>query len=153
VLLDSTEMAGADDAALRERIDEVAAANVAALHLDYRREAMHPQGELGSRMSERWQEIGRLMALPEHVSLCWLYRHPGEEALFVAFLDALFEWDAALTRWRHLHVAMVEKMIGARPGTGGGGVEYLRRTLRMPRAFPALWDFRTILMAPPPRVG
>ena len=153
VLLDAPEVCGADDAALRDRIDEVAAANVGALHLDYRREALHPQGELGTRMSERWKEIGRLLALPEHAVLCWLYRHPGEEALLVSFLDALFEWDAALSRWRQVHVAMVEKMIGARPGTGGGGVEYLRRTLGMPRAFPALWDFRTVLMAPPPRVA
>ena len=44
----------------------------------------------------------------------------------------------------------VERMIGARPGTGGGGVEYLRKTLDLPRAFPWLWDFRTILMAPAP---
>jgi tryptophan 2,3-dioxygenase len=152
-LLDSPEMAGEDDARFRERVDEVAAANVEALHLDYRREALHPQGDLGPRMSERWQEIGRILALPEHVALCWLYRHPAEDPLFVGFLDALFEWDAALVRWRHIHVSMVEKMIGARPGTGGGGVEYLRRTLLLPRAFPALWDFRTILMAPPPSVS
>jgi tryptophan 2,3-dioxygenase len=149
-LLDSPELCGADDAAFRERVDEVAAANVEALHLDYLRESLHPQGDLGPRMSERWQEIGRTLALPEHVALCWLYRHPGTDPLLVAFLDAAFEWDAALVRWRQVHVGMVEKMIGARPGTGGGGVEYLRRTLLLPRAFPALWDFRTILMAPPP---
>ena len=34
--------------------------------------------------------------------------------------------------------------------TGGGGVDYLRKTLEMPKAFPWLWDFRTILMAPVP---
>ena len=61
------------------------------------------------------------------------------------------------THQRRLHrigdlvdVAFVERMIGARPGTGGGGVEYLRKTLDLPRAFPWLWDFRTILMAPAP---
>jgi tryptophan 2,3-dioxygenase len=152
-LLDAPELMGEDDARFRERTDEVAAANVTALHLDYRREAMHPQGELGPRMSERWQEIGRLLAPPENVALSWLYRHPGEDPLLVNLLDAAFEWDAALRRWRHIHVAMVEKMIGARPGTGGGGVEYLRKTLLLPRAFPWLWDFRTILMAPPPIVA
>ena len=64
--------------------------------------------------------------------------------------EAAFAWDQALERWRTVHVAFVERMIGARPGTGGGGVEYLRKTLDLPRAFPWLWDFRTILMAPAP---
>jgi tryptophan 2,3-dioxygenase len=148
-LLDSPEMAGPDDASFRERVDEIAAANVRALHEDHRRESLHPQGELGSVMSQRWQEIGRILALPEHVSLCWLHLHPDRDPPFVEFLDAMFEWDAALVRWRHVHVSMVERMIGARPGTGGGGVDYLRRTLLLPRAFPALWAFRTVLMAPP----
>jgi tryptophan 2,3-dioxygenase len=153
VLLDAPEVSGADDASFRERVDEVAAANVLALHQDHRRESLHPQGELGAVMSQRWQEIGRILALPEHVALCWLHRHPDQDPPFLEFLDAMFEWDAALVRWRHVHVSMVERMIGARPGTGGGGVEYLRRTLLLPRAFPALWSFRTILMAPPPVVA
>lgn len=149
-LLDSKDVAGPDAKALRERADEVAAANVTALHLDYRREAMHPQGNLGARMATRWQEIGRLLAPPEHVALSWLYRHPARLPGLVAFLDAAFDWDQALTAWRHTHVAFVERMIGARPGTGGGGVDYLRHTLLLPKAFPWLWDFRTILMAPAP---
>jgi tryptophan 2,3-dioxygenase len=147
-LLDAPEVAGKGDAEFRERIDEVAAANVKALHLDYRRESMHPQGDLGPRMSQRWQEIGRLLARPENVGLTWLYRHPERHPGLVAFLDAAFDWDQALSRWRIDHVAFVERMIGARPGTGGGGVEYLRKTLDLPRAFPWLWDFRTILLAP-----
>ena len=149
-LLDGPELCGRDDPAFRERIDEVAAANVAALHLDYRREAMHPQPDLGPRMSTRWQEIGRLLAPPENVGLSWLYRHPDRHPGLVAFLDAAYEWDAVLSYWRHVHVDFVERMIGARPGTGGGGLEYLRRTLDIPHAFPWLWEFRTILMAPAP---
>ena len=65
----------------------------------------------------------------------------------MALLDACYGFDECLTRWRHVHVAFVERMIGARPGTGGGGVEYLRKTLELPSAFPWLKDFRTILMA------
>ncbi len=149
-LLDAKEVAGPDAAALRERADEVAAANVAALHLESRREALHPQGDLGARMATRWQEIGRLLAPPEHVALSWLYRHPDRQSALLAFLDAAFDWDQALTSWRHTHVAFVERMIGARPGTGGGGVDYLKSTLSLPKAFPWLWDFRTILMAPAP---
>jgi tryptophan 2,3-dioxygenase len=147
-LLEGPETCGRDDAEFRRRVDEVAAANVEALHQDYRRERLHPQGDLGARMSTRWQEIGRLLGPPEHVALSWLYRHPDEHPGLVAFLDAAFEWDQAISRWRRVHVAFVEKMIGARPGTGGGGVEYLRKTLDLPHAFPWLWDFRTILMAP-----
>jgi tryptophan 2,3-dioxygenase len=147
-LLDGPEVCAKDVRAFRARIDEVAAANVTALHLDYRRESSHPQPDLKTRMSSRWQEIGRLMAPPENVGLSWLYRHPDEFPSLVSFLDAAFEWDQALVSWRNAHVPFVERMIGARPGTGGGGLEYLRRTLDLPRALPWLWDFRTILMAP-----
>jgi tryptophan 2,3-dioxygenase len=147
-LLEGPEACGRDDAEFRGRVDEVATANVEALHQDYRREALHPQGSLGARMSTRWQEIGRLLGPPEHVALSWLYRHPDAHPGFVAFLDAAFDWDQAVSRWRSVHVAFVERMIGARPGTGGGGVEYLRKTLELPHAFPWLWEFRTILMAP-----
>jgi tryptophan 2,3-dioxygenase len=101
-------------------------------------------------MASRWREIGRLLAPPENVGLAWLYRHPGLHPGLVAFLDAAFEWDHALTTWRALHVSFVQRMIGSRPGTGGGGVDYLKKTLEMPKAFPWLWDFRTILMAPVP---
>jgi tryptophan 2,3-dioxygenase len=149
-LLDAPEVCGADDAGLRERADEAAAANVTALHLDHRREAMHPQPDLGPRMASRWREIGRLLAPPENVGLAWLYRNPRLHPGLVAFLDAAFEWDHALTTWRALHVSFVQRMIGSRPGTGGGGVDYLKKTLEMPKAFPWLWDFRTILMAPVP---
>ena len=148
-LLLSPELCGRDDAQFRERVDEAASANVEALHLDYRREALHPQGHLGATMANRWQEIGRLLAPPEHVALSWLYRSPDRHLGLVAFLDAAFAWDQELARWRSTHVAFVERMIGARPGTGGGGVEYLRKTLDLPAAFPWLRDFRTILMAPP----
>lgn len=149
-LLHAPELCGEDEAAFRERVDEVASVNVAALHLDFQRERLHPQGNLGTQMGNRWQEVGRLLAPPEHVALCWLYRHPDQHPGLVAFLDACFEWDQEVSRWRHEHVAFVERMIGARPGTGGGGVEYLRRTLDLPPAFPWLRDFRTVLMAPPP---
>ena len=149
-ILDSRELCAEDEASFRERVDEVASTNVAALHLEYQRERLHPQGNLGAQMSNRWQEVGRLLAPPEHVALCWLYRRPEAYPGLVSFLDACFEWDQEIARWRHEHVTFVERMIGARPGTGGGGVEYLRRTLDLPRAFPWLRDFRTVLMAPPP---
>ena len=53
--------------------------------------------------------------------------------------------DESLSIWRAHHVQMVERMIGAKRGTGGSdGVAYLRSTLPK-RAFPDLWRVRTRL--------
>jgi tryptophan 2,3-dioxygenase len=42
---------------------------------------------------------------------------------------------------------MVERMIGAKPGTGGSeGVGYLRRTTER-KFFPELWELRSYLSA------
>jgi tryptophan 2,3-dioxygenase len=38
----------------------------------------------------------------------------------------------------------VERMIGARPGTGGGGVSYLRSTIDK-KIFPEFWHARNML--------
>jgi tryptophan 2,3-dioxygenase len=53
--------------------------------------------------------------------------------------------DECLALWRAHHVQMVERMIGAKRGTGGSeGVAYLRSTLPK-RAFPDLWRVRSHL--------
>lgn len=52
--------------------------------------------------------------------------------------------DEGVQEWRYRHVKMVERTIGAKPGTGGSsGAEYLRQTLRS--AFPDLWEIRSSL--------
>jgi tryptophan 2,3-dioxygenase len=57
--------------------------------------------------------------------------------------EALVDIDEGLQEWRYRHVKMVERIIGARMGTGGSaGAEYLRSTLFRP-AFPDLWDIRS----------
>jgi tryptophan 2,3-dioxygenase len=57
-------------------------------------------------------------------------------------LEALCDLDQQFTLWRYRHVAMVERMIGARIGTGGSsGVKYLSATLSK-RFFPELWSLR-----------
>jgi tryptophan 2,3-dioxygenase len=54
-------------------------------------------------------------------------------------LEALCDVDQQFTLWRYRHVAMVERMIGARTGTGGSsGVKYLSSTLAK-RFFPEIW--------------
>ena len=57
--------------------------------------------------------------------------------------EALIDIDEGLQEWRYRHVKMVERIIGARPGTGGSaGAAYLRDTLFRP-VFPDLWSVRS----------
>jgi tryptophan 2,3-dioxygenase len=72
--------------------------------------------------------------------------------------ETLVEYDEVLALWRYRHLLMVERVIGARPGTGvedvqkalgqAGeyftGVGYLQETLRK-RCFPLLWEARTFV--------
>jgi len=45
--------------------------------------------------------------------------------------------------WRYSHMKTVERILGAKPGTGGtSGVSYLRKALDL-RFYPELWDVRT----------
>jgi tryptophan 2,3-dioxygenase len=68
-----------------------------------------------------------------------------EHAPLFAVSEALLDHDEAIAIWRSHHVLMVEREIGAKPGTGGSaGVEYLRSTLGK-RFFPELWGLRSHL--------
>ena len=47
--------------------------------------------------------------------------------------------------WRSHHIKMVERMVGAKRGTGGSeGIGYLKTTLDK-KFFPELWEARTYL--------
>lgn len=62
-----------------------------------------------------------------------------------ALAEALLQHDENAAAWRGRHVVMVERMIGAKTGTGGStGAEYLRSRLPL-RYYPVLWDFRSAL--------
>jgi tryptophan 2,3-dioxygenase len=62
-----------------------------------------------------------------------------------ALAEALLEHDELAAAWRARHVVMVERMIGARTGTGGStGSTYLRTRLDL-RYFPLLWELRSVL--------
>jgi tryptophan 2,3-dioxygenase len=77
-------------------------------------------------------------------SLQRVAREPEHAALF-AVSEGLLDHDEAFATWRSHHVLMVEREIGAKPGTGGSaGVEYLRSTLGK-RFFPELWGLRSHL--------
>ncbi|MBW4330321.1 tryptophan 2,3-dioxygenase [Stakelama sp. CBK3Z-3] len=59
--------------------------------------------------------------------------------------EKLMDIDDAFATWRHKHVLTVSRIIGGKKGTGGtAGVAYLQSTLSK-RAFPELWQLRTML--------
>ncbi len=59
--------------------------------------------------------------------------------------EALVSHDQIWSRWRAQHALMVERQIGAKPGTGGSiGAKYLRSRVQL-RFFPELWDMRSEL--------
>jgi tryptophan 2,3-dioxygenase len=59
--------------------------------------------------------------------------------------EALIAHDEFFSLWRYHHVKMVERMLGAKKGTGGSeGVGYLNTTLDK-KFFPELWEARTYL--------
>jgi tryptophan 2,3-dioxygenase len=62
-----------------------------------------------------------------------------------ALAEALLEHDELAASWRARHVVMVERMIGAKTGTGGStGAGYLRSRLDL-RYYPLLWELRSVL--------
>lgn len=61
--------------------------------------------------------------------------------------EALLEHDEYFSLWRSHHIKMVERMVGAKRGTGGSeGIGYLKTTLDK-KFFPELWEARTYLDA------
>jgi tryptophan 2,3-dioxygenase len=74
-----------------------------------------------------------------------IYEHHTEHMEIYLLLETLCDLDQQFTLWRYRHVAMVERMIGSRMGTGGSsGVKYLSATLSK-RFFPELWSLRSRL--------
>jgi tryptophan 2,3-dioxygenase len=62
-----------------------------------------------------------------------------------ALSEALLQHDELAASWRARHVVMVERMIGAKTGTGGSsGATYLRSRLPV-KYYPLLWDLRSEL--------
>jgi len=68
-----------------------------------------------------------------------------ETAPAAGVCEALVDIDEGLQEWRYRHVKMVERTIGAKPGTGGSpGAQYLRSTLGQ-NLFPDVWAIRGAL--------
>jgi tryptophan 2,3-dioxygenase len=67
---------------------------------------------------------------------------------WIDLCERLTEFDELMVAWRLRHIQVVERIIGARRGTGGSeGSSYLRTTLGK-RLFPELWEARTMLHQP-----
>jgi aminocarboxymuconate-semialdehyde decarboxylase len=67
---------------------------------------------------------------------------------WIDLCERLTEFDELMVAWRLRHIQVVERIIGARRGTGGSeGASYLRTTLGK-RLFPELWEARTMLHLP-----
>lgn len=62
-----------------------------------------------------------------------------------ALSEGLLQHDEHAASWRARHVVMVERMIGAKSGTGGSsGATYLRGRLPL-QYYPLLWELRSDL--------
>ncbi len=108
---------------------------------------------LGGRAPEQnglWGSVIKYLASRQHVPaagqrglndmLIDVYRNDPEASLV---LERLVDIDEGLQEWRYRHVKMVERTIGAKPGTGGSsGAQYLATTLFKP-VFPELWEVRS----------
>jgi tryptophan 2,3-dioxygenase len=99
-----------------------------------------PKDDDGIDDEERKQRYGkRTRAVLE------LLTHFEERYEEFKLAEALLEHDEFFSLWRSHHIKMVERMVGAKRGTGGSeGIGYLRTTLDK-KFFPELWEARTYL--------
>lgn len=78
-------------------------------------------------------------------SLLLIARDPAGYGPIWELSEALVSHDANAANWRYRHVTTVERLIGAKSGTGGSsGGPYLRGRLGL-RYFPLLWELRSYL--------
>ncbi len=74
-----------------------------------------------------------------------MYKDPDSHLPLYLLTESLVEFDENLILWRIHHVHVVERIIGAKTGTGGSsGASYLRSTMNK-KCFPLLWEVRTRL--------
>jgi tryptophan 2,3-dioxygenase len=78
-------------------------------------------------------------------SLLRVARDPAGYGPVWELSEGLLSHDANAANWRYRHVTTVERLIGAKSGTGGStGGPYLRGRLGL-RYFPLLWELRSYL--------
>lgn len=78
-------------------------------------------------------------------SLRTVFHHRSDYPDLWGLAEALLQHDELAAAWRGRHVVMVERMIGAKSGTGGSsGSAYLRSRLDL-KYYPLLWELRSAL--------
>lgn len=81
-------------------------------------------------------------------SLLPLYQQRPTHLGLNLLAESLVSLDQYLGLWREHHVRVVERVIGFKRGTGGSaGVGYLKSTVSK-KAFPLLWELRSVLERP-----
>jgi tryptophan 2,3-dioxygenase len=96
------------------------------------------------RIERDWSEKPAASA---EVEAAWLavYRDTAAHWELYELAEKLVDLDDAFRQWRFRHVTTVERIIGAKRGTGGtSGVSYLRHVAEV-QLFPELWRVRTAL--------
>jgi len=77
-----------------------------------------------------------------------LYREYPLLELPFQLLDTLLEIDNQMGNWRYRHINMVQRMIGARPGTGGsGGADYLKAAMDKHFIFKEIAQLNSFLIS------
>jgi len=93
------------------------------------------------------RDVGEPYRASDAVIAAWRTVYEAPEKLWPLYelAEKLVDFEDYFRRWRFNHVTTVERIIGAKPGTGGtAGVSYLRRMLEV-ELFPELWRVRTVL--------
>lgn len=95
-----------------------------------------------------FEAMASVLGLPEIARARAILIFYSDERRYRDWIDVcerLTEFDELLIAWRLRHVQMVERMIGARIGTGGTGSSYLRATIDK-KIFPEFWRARNMLL-------
>jgi len=112
--------------------------------------ALHEHGEPSPIVQDALamptlQDLFNALVAHEGMTLETLYTGPVPTTL-VMIAEGMLEYEQLFSRWRFLHVQLVERIIGPGTfGTGGTlGAKYLQRTMAH-RFFPNLWSVRSKL--------
>ena len=73
-----------------------------------------------------------------------LYQNAEENYHWVLLFEALIDFDMLVAKWRSIHVIMVSRTIGGRPGTGGSSGKAFLESRISHRFFPELWEVRNV---------
>ena len=71
-----------------------------------------------------------------------IYEQSEKLSDWMLLLEAMVDFDEKFSHWRAIHILVVTRAIGSKPGTGGSaGVKFLRSRADL-KCFPDLWEAR-----------